>query len=61
MIILPEIPQGRRTSPRRRQTDVVERILTITTLPEPTEEATPESTQHRKQPTHEHGMMHNQV
>ena len=36
MIILPEIPQGRRTSPWRRQTDVDERVLTNTTLPEPT-------------------------
>ena len=36
MIILPEIPQGRRTSPWRRQMDVVERILTNATLSEPT-------------------------
>ena len=36
MVILPEIPQGRRTSPWRRQTDVVERVLTNATLSEPT-------------------------
>ena len=36
MVILPEIPQGRRTSPWRRQMDVVERILTHTTLLDPT-------------------------
>ena len=34
MIILPEIPLGRRTSPRRRRANVVERILTLRTLSE---------------------------
>ena len=49
MVILPEIPQGRRTSPWRRQTDVVERFLTNATLPDYREEATPErSKQHGK-------------
>ena len=63
MVILPEIPQGRRTSPWRRQT---ERRRTgphkrdvIGTNPE---EATPErSKQHSKQPPHKHGMMRKQV
>ena len=61
MVILPEIPQGRRTSPRRRQT-VVERILTTRRYRNQPEEATPEKRkQHSKQPTHQHGMMHKQV
>ena len=60
MVILPEIPQGRRTSPWRRHTDVVERILTIATLPEL------RSNTRNKQTTwwmhkHKHGMMHKQV
>ena len=34
MIILPEIPLGRRMPPRSRRTDVVERVLTSDTLAE---------------------------
>ena len=42
--------------------DVVERLLKIRRYRNQPEEATPErSKQHSKQPTHEHGMMHNQV
>ena len=59
-VILPEIPLGRRTSPWRRRTNVVGRILTIATLPEP------RSNTGKKQTTwwmheHKHGMMHKQV
>ena len=42
--------------------DEVERILTTRRYRNQPEEATPErSKQHSKQPTHQHGMMHNQV
>ena len=42
--------------------DVAERILTTRRYWKQPEDATPErSKQHSKQPTQEHGMMHNQV
>ena len=52
MVILPEIPQGRRTSPWRRQTDVDEWVLTNKTLPEPTRRS-----KHRKEA---HNIVNNQ-
>ena len=52
MIILAEIPQGRRMSPWRRQTDVDERVLTTATLPEPTRRS-----KHRKEA---HNIVNNQ-
>ena len=52
MVILPEIPQGRRTSPWRRQTDIDERVLTNATLSEPTRRS-----KHRKEA---HNIVNNQ-
>ena len=52
MIILPEIPQGRRTSPRRRQTVVDERILTTRRYRKQPDEA------HRKEVNNHHITWH---
>ena len=58
MVIWPEIPQGRRMSSWRRQTDVAHGSSQMQRYRNQPEEATPErSTQHSKQPTHEHGMI----
>ena len=61
MVILPEIPQGRRTSHEEDTRTKSNGSSQLRNGTEAHEKGNPErSKQHSKQPTHRHGMMHKQ-